>query len=87
MFLNHPRLLTVLAGNIRAMRSILVHQAMRPLGQSMRALANRDGQTANDWRRTERKAVEDYLEKILPPGPTLLYKPAISPNKPAISPR
>ena len=66
MFLNHPRLLTVLAGNIRSMRSILVHQAVRPLGQSMRALAKRDSQTANDWRRTERKAVEDYLEKILP---------------------
>jgi hypothetical protein len=66
MFLNHPRVVTVLAGNIRSMRSLLLHKAMRQLGQSMRALSDPSVQTAADWRRIERRGVEDYLEKVLP---------------------
>lgn len=66
MFLNHPRVVTVLAGNLRSMRSLLLHKAMRVLAQSMNALGNKGAPTANDWRRVERRGVEDYLEKVLP---------------------
>src|SRR5262249_52143849 len=52
MFLNHPRVVIVLAGNIRAMRNSLLHVAMRRLSQSTHALlVQSKSRTAQDWRR------------------------------------
>jgi hypothetical protein len=68
MFLNHPRVCTALAGNIRSMRTSLLHLSMQRVGQSARALDRQNYQTAQDWRRMERRSIEDYLEKVLPPA-------------------
>jgi hypothetical protein len=66
MYLNHPRIVTVLAGNVRSMRDVLIDGAMRELAKSMGALSDRGSRTASDWRRIKRRAVEDFLEKVLP---------------------
>jgi hypothetical protein len=55
-----------LAGNVRAMRDVMVDSAMEALAKSMGALSDRGGRTANDWRRIKRRAIEDFLEKVLP---------------------
>ena len=66
MFLCHPRIITVLAGNTRSMRDSLVHYGMRRLGASMAALDRSNRRTAQDWRQAMRKDAEYYLEKVLP---------------------
>lgn len=68
MFLSSPRIITVLAGNIKSMRESLLHREMQRLGVSMRALQYNDSHTAKDWRRNSRKEIEEYLEKVLPPA-------------------
>jgi hypothetical protein len=73
MFLNHPRVCTALAGNIRAMRNTLLHLSMQRIGVSVRAF-EKGNQTAQDWRRTERRLVEDYLEKVIPPTQRFFLK-------------
>ena len=84
MFLNHPRVITVLAGNIRAMRASLIHLAMRRISSSSGALSAEDRRTAQDWRRTERRAIEEYLEKVLPPSQRFfLTSPSLQPPKPS----
>lgn len=65
-FLNHPRIVTVIAGNLRAMRDSLLHMSMQRLAQSVRALNEHSHVTGTDWRRSERVAIEHYLEKVLP---------------------
>jgi hypothetical protein len=66
MFLCHPRIITVLAGNTRSMRDSLVHHGMRRLGASVPALDRGNRRTAQDWRQAMRKDAEYYLEKVLP---------------------
>ncbi len=66
MFLCHPRIITILAGNIRAMRDSLIHQGMHHIGSSMAALDRGNPRTAADWRRMVRKHAEYYLEKVIP---------------------
>jgi hypothetical protein len=66
MFLCHPRIITVLAGNTRSMRDSLVHYGMRRLGASIAALDRGNQRTAQDWRQAMRKDAEYYLEKVLP---------------------
>jgi hypothetical protein len=68
MFMNHPRVCPVLAGNIRAMRISLLHLAMERISTSVKALDQENPQTAQEWRRTERRSTEEYLEKVLPPA-------------------
>ena len=77
MYLNHPRVVTILAGNTRAMRSTLIHPAMVQLGDAMQALSSREGMTANDWRRGARKSSEDYLDKIIPTSNRFYLKPSM----------
>ena len=75
MFLNHPRIITVLAGNIRSMRNSLLHLAMQRLEPSIRAVQGVDeGRIAVEWRKGELKAIEDYLEKILPPARRIVLR-------------
>jgi len=68
MFLNHPRIVTVLAGNLKSMRESLLHLTMARLGSAIQALNQTDNETARDWRRSQRQAIEEYLEKVLPPA-------------------
>jgi len=67
MYLDHPRIVTVLAGNLKSMRISLLHLKMSALGDAVTALNSKDHPTAREWRRHERKEIEDYLEKVLPP--------------------
>ncbi len=66
MFLCHPQIITILAGNTRSMRDSLIHLGMRHIGPSMAALGQSNARTAQDWRRMVRKDAEYYLEKVLP---------------------
>jgi hypothetical protein len=68
MFLNHPRIVTVLGGNLKSMRDSLLHLSMQRIGSSIPALNKEDHPTARDWRRRERQTIEEYLEKVLPPA-------------------
>lgn len=74
MYLDHPRIVTVLAGNLKAMRISLLHLKMSALGSAVTALNSNGHPTAREWRRHERKEIEDYLEKILPPEQRIRVK-------------
>ena len=66
VFLDHPRIVTVLAGNVRTMRNSLVHTELRQLTSSIHSLSRPDDPDADDWRRSTRQHVEEYLDKVLP---------------------
>src|ERR1044072_7298876 len=66
IFLDHPRIVTVIAANLRAMRQGVLLDGMRELGVPMDALGNDGRATAGDWRRFVRRQIEEYLEKVLP---------------------
>lgn len=74
MYLDHPRVVTVLAGNLKAMRVSLLHLRMGALSPAVQALNAEDHPTAREWRRNERKEIEDYLEKVLPPEQRIRVK-------------
>lgn len=81
MFLNHPRILTVVAGNLRSMRDTLLYLSMSRIGPSIAAL-NKDGHpTAQDWRRRERQQIEEYLEKVLPQSQRIYVPVAFAPGR------
>lgn len=81
MFLNHPRILTVVAGNLRSMRDTLLYLSMSRIGPSIAAL-NKDGHpTAQDWRKRERQQIEEYLEKVLPQSQRLYVPVAFAPGR------
>jgi hypothetical protein len=85
MFLNHPQIITVLAGNLKAMRNSLIHVAMKQIASSMPALNSPQSPAAKDWRRIERKAIEEYLQKVLPVAQRFFLQPAelyASPDQP-----
>lgn len=67
MFLNHPRIVTIVAGNLKSMRDTLLYRALERLGQAITALNRRDHPAAREWRRRERQTIEEYLAKVLPP--------------------
>lgn len=80
MYLDHPRVITVLAGNLKSMRNSLLHLEMKRLGPAVQALNNASHITARDWRRHERQSIEDYLEKVLPPAQRIwLGRPRLVP--------
>lgn len=68
MYLDHPRIVSILAGNLKSMRISLLHLAMERLGSAVNALNAKKHPTAADWRRHEERQIEDLLEKILPPA-------------------
>jgi hypothetical protein len=74
-YLTHPRVITILAGNIRSMRNAMLHLAMRRIAESMPALGTTTNRTARDWRRSERRTVEEYIDKILPPAQRFFLVP------------
>lgn len=66
IFLDHPRIVTVIAGNLHSIRQSLILDEMKTLGPSIEALANQSEATARDWRKYLRNEVEESLEKVLP---------------------
>jgi hypothetical protein len=66
IFLDHPRIVTVVAGNLRTLRQSLVWRAMSQVQSSMQALASSDSPTALEWRRFLRRQIEEYLDKVIP---------------------
>lgn len=65
IYLDHPRIVTVLAGNLRAMRQSLVYSKFAQLRSSVATIRD-NPTTLKDWRRAEREEIEQYLEKVLP---------------------
>lgn len=65
IYLDHPRIVTVLAGNLRAMRQSLVYAKFAELRSSATTIRD-NPKTLKDWRRFEREEIEQYLEKVLP---------------------
>jgi len=68
MFLNHPRIVTVLAGNLKSMRDTLLYRSLERVRSATQALNKSDHPAAREWRRRERQTIEEYLEKVLPPA-------------------
>lgn len=66
IFLDHPRIVTVIAGNLHSIRQSLVLDEMKGLGGPIEALTAEAESTARDWRRLLRQEVEESLEKVLP---------------------
>ena len=80
MFLNHPRIVTILAGNLKSMRDSLLYRAMERIGPSVPALNTMAHPTAVDWRRRERQMIEEYIEKVLPHAQRIHISRAYSPT-------
>lgn len=68
MFLNHPRIVTVLAGNLKAMRDTLLYRSLERVASAIGALNKADHPASREWRRRERQTIDEYLEKVLPPA-------------------
>ncbi|MCI4662395.1 MAG: hypothetical protein MRY63_11330 [Neomegalonema sp.] len=66
VFLDHPRIVTLVAGNVKSMRDSLLLTAMDGLSNSIRALSRPDDADAHEWRRNLRHQTEEYLDKVLP---------------------
>jgi hypothetical protein len=66
IFLDNPRIVTVIAANLHAMRQSVLLDGMRELRNPMGALRSEANDTARDWRRFVRRQIEEYLEKVLP---------------------
>ncbi len=66
IFLDHPRIVTAVAGNLRTLRQSLVWLAMSRMRRSMGALSSRAGSTALEWRQFLRHQIEEYLDKVVP---------------------
>ncbi len=75
MSLSHPRIVTIIAGNLDSMRGSLIQQAMDKLSPAIGSLASTDSRTARDWRRGHRQLVEEYLDKVLPPANRFYLRP------------
>lgn len=66
IFLDHPRIVTVIAGNLRAMRQCVLLEGMRDLRDPMAALPAGADYTARNWRSFLRRHIEESLDKVLP---------------------
>jgi hypothetical protein len=74
-YLTHPRVITIVAGNVRSMRGAMLHRAMLRIARSIPALGTTTSRTARDWRRSERRTVEEYIDKVLPPAQRFFLGP------------
>lgn len=66
IFLDHPRIVTVLAGHLKSMRQSLLWEYMRDIKEPIEAAAETSGTKATEWRQFQEQQVEEYLEKVLP---------------------
>ncbi len=65
LYLDHPRIVTIIAGNLSSMRKAMVVTSFIELGQAINTVGY-NSPTAKFWRRAQRKEIEQYLEKVLP---------------------
>ncbi len=66
VFLDHPRIVTTVAGNLRTLRQSLVWLNMSQMRRSFGALSSKAGSTALEWRHFLRLQIEEYLDKVVP---------------------
>ncbi len=66
IFLDHPRIVTIVAGHLRSMRQSLTWRQLSDLKDPVEVSADPTGGTPTTWRRLVRHQIEEYLEKILP---------------------
>jgi hypothetical protein len=66
VFLDHPRIVTIVAGNLRTLRQSMVWRTMSQVQSSMQALSSSDSPTAREWRGFMRRQIEEYLDKVIP---------------------
>ena len=66
IFLDHPRIVTFLAGHLRSMRHSLLLREMTDLREPIETLGTTEESTPQEWRRLTRQQIEEYLEKVLP---------------------
>lgn len=66
LVLDHPKIVTVIAGNLAAMRESLIQLRMEKLARSVNAVNGGLSPAAKEWRRKLRREVEEYLEKVIP---------------------
>ena len=66
IFMDHPRIVTLLASSLRTIRGDLLRRRYEDIGPAVRALGAPLGAVARDMRDTARMLVEEYLEKVLP---------------------
>jgi hypothetical protein len=66
IFLDHPRIVTVLAGNLRSIRQSLVMEEFAQLSGAIESLRRAPEATEQDLRRLARRHTEEFIEKVLP---------------------
>ena len=66
VFLDHPRIVTLFAADLRSVRKALTANSLDALAQPIQSLSSSNSPTARDWRAAERQEIEEYLEKVLP---------------------
>lgn len=66
LVLDHPQIVTIIAGNLAAMRESLIQLRMEKLSRSVSAVDGGMSMAAKEWRRKLRREVEEYLEKVIP---------------------
>lgn len=66
IFLDHPRIVTLLAGNLRSMRQSLVMDEFSQLSAAIESLRRAPEATEQDLRRLARRHTEEFIEKVLP---------------------
>lgn len=66
LYLDHPQIVTIIAGNVSAMRKALAVNSFSEMSQAISSIG-KENPTAQFWRRSQRRENELYLEKVLPP--------------------
>lgn len=66
MYLDHPRIVTLFAGNLNSIRHTLLVDAFKKIGTAFAPLRDNASLTATNWRDYTRREVDEFLEKVLP---------------------
>jgi hypothetical protein len=66
VFFDHPRIITILAGNLKQIRQSVVIAEFEGLGEAMQTFRRAAPATEREWRRFARRHAEEFLEKVLP---------------------
>jgi hypothetical protein len=66
IFLDHPRIMSVIAGNLRSVRQTLIIDQLRQISSAMTTLRRASATAEQQWRHLVRRNIEEFLEKVLP---------------------
>ncbi len=66
IYLDHPRIFTVLVGNLRSMQYSLLEHSLSRLRPAIETLGSKDGAIAVEWRNHVSHQVAEYILKVLP---------------------